>query len=114
VSERAAFPQSLVGFTPSEIAFTSAEFGPESGARLEPDGRPPPTFLESGLASRIDALTYLGYSERFYDVRSPKVIYISRRIHGLCGGVIFKRSDSGRWQTGRLPCQSELQVVKRS
>jgi hypothetical protein len=45
VGERAAFPQSLVGFTPSEIAFTAAEFGPESGARLDPDGRLPPTFL---------------------------------------------------------------------
>src|SRR5271163_3747066 len=49
VGERAAFPESLVGFTPSEIAFTSAEFGPESGARLDPDGRLPPTFLQSGL-----------------------------------------------------------------
>ena len=28
IGERAAFPQSLVGFTPSEIAFTAAEFGP--------------------------------------------------------------------------------------
>ena len=83
IGERAAFPQSLVGFTPSEIAFTAAEFGPESGARLDPDGRLPPTFLQSGLASRINALTYLGYSERFYDVRSPKLIYISPRIRGL-------------------------------
>jgi hypothetical protein len=83
VGERAAFPQSLVGFTPSEIAFTAAEFGPESGARLDPDGRLPPTFLQNGLASRINALTYLGYSERFYDVRSPKLIYISPRIHGF-------------------------------
>src|SRR5216684_782196 len=83
VGERAAFPQSLVGFTPSEIAFTAAEFGPESGARLDPDGRLPPTFLQSGLTSRIDALSYLGYSERFYDVRSPKLIYISPRIRGL-------------------------------
>src|SRR6266849_2059392 len=83
ISERAAFPQSLVGFTPSEIAFTAAEFGPESGARLDPDGRLPPTFLQSGLASRINALTYLGYSERFYDVRSPMLIYISPRIRVL-------------------------------
>jgi len=83
VGERAAFPQSLVGFTPSEIAFTAAEFGPESGARLDPDGRLPPSFLQSSLASRINALTYLGYSERFYDVRSPKLIYISPRIDGF-------------------------------
>jgi hypothetical protein len=89
VGERAAFPQSLVGFTPSEIAFTAAEFGPESGARLDPDGRLPPTFLQSGLASRIDALTYLGYSERFYDFRSPKLIYISPRIHGFYSAVSY-------------------------
>jgi hypothetical protein len=89
VGERAAFPQSLVGFTPSEIAFTAAEFGPESGARLDPDGRLPPTFLQSGLASRINTLTYLGYSERFYDVRSPKLIYISPRIHGFYAAVSY-------------------------
>src|SRR5216683_1446027 len=83
IGERAAFPQSLVGFTPSEIAFTAAEFGPESGARLDPDGRLPPAFLQSGLASRIDALTYLGYSERFYDIKSPKLIYISPRVDGF-------------------------------
>ncbi len=89
VGERAAFPQSLVGFTPSEIAFTAAEFGPESGARLDPDGRLPPAFLQSGLASRIDALTYLGYSERFYDVKSPKLIYISPRVHGFYAAVSY-------------------------
>jgi hypothetical protein len=89
VGERAAFPQSLVGFTPSEIAFTAAEFGPESGARLDPDGLLPPAFLQSGLASRINALTYLGYSERFYDVRSPKLIYISPRIDGFYAAVSY-------------------------
>jgi hypothetical protein len=89
VGERAAFPQSLVGFTPSEIAFTAAEFGPESGARLDPDGRLPPTFLQSDLASRIVALSYLGYSERFYDVRSPKLIYISPRIQGLYAALSY-------------------------
>jgi hypothetical protein len=35
VGDRAGFPQSLIGFTPSEIAFTSAEFGPDSGVRLD-------------------------------------------------------------------------------
>ena len=89
VGERAAFPQSLLGFTPSEIAFTAAEFGPESGARLDPDGRLPPTFFQSGLASRINSLTYLGYAERFYDVRSPKLIYISPRIHGFYAAVSY-------------------------
>jgi hypothetical protein len=89
VGEQDAFPQSLVGFTPSEIAFTAAEFGPESGFRLDPDGRLPPIFLQSGLASRIDALTYPGYAERFYDVRSPKLIYISPRIHGFYAAVLY-------------------------
>jgi hypothetical protein len=89
VGERAAFPQSLVGFTPSEIAFTATEFGPESGLRLDPDGRLPSTFVQSALASRINALTYLGYSERFYDVRSPKLIYISPRINGFYTAVSY-------------------------
>src|SRR6267142_2550820 len=82
VGERAAFPQSLVGFTPSEIAFTAAEFGPESGTRLDPNGRLPTTFLDPAVGGRIDALTYLGYAARFYDDRSPKIIYVSPRFAG--------------------------------
>src|SRR5260370_3591898 len=89
VGERAGFPQSLVGFTPSEIAFTAAEFSPESGARLDPDGRLPPTFLQSGLTSRIDALSYLGYSERFYDGRSPKLNYISPGNRGRYAALSY-------------------------
>jgi hypothetical protein len=45
--------------------------------------------LQSDLESRINALTYLGYSERFYDVRSPKLIYISPRIHGFYAAVSY-------------------------
>jgi len=82
VGARAGFPQSLVGFTPSEIAFTSPAFGPESGARLDPDGRLPTRFLPAGLASRIDALTYLGYAARFYDDRSFKFTYLTPRSKG--------------------------------
>lgn len=82
VGARAGFPQSLVGFTPSEIAFASPAFGPESGARLDPDGRLPTRFLPAGIASRIDALTYLGYAARFYDDRSFKFIYLTPRSKG--------------------------------
>src|SRR5258708_5124065 len=89
IGERAAFPQSLVGFTPSEIAFTAAEFGPESGTRLDPNGQLPPSFLQSGLTGRINALTYLGYSELFYDVRSPKLIYIAPRIRGFYAALSY-------------------------
>jgi hypothetical protein len=58
IGDRAGFPQSLIGFTPSEIAFTSAEFGPDSGVRLDPNGRLPTTFLPHALADRINGLTY--------------------------------------------------------
>jgi hypothetical protein len=88
IGERAGFPQSLVGFTPSEIAFTVAEFGPESGARLDPNGRLPTTFLDPAVAGRIDALTYLGYAARFYDDRSPKIIYVSPRFEGGFYGAL--------------------------
>jgi hypothetical protein len=77
--DRAGFPQSLIGFTPSEIAFTSAEFGPDSGKRLDPSGGLPTLFLPHPLADRIDSLTYLGYAERFYDDRSLKLIYVTPR-----------------------------------
>src|SRR5271155_2300621 len=72
LGDRAGFPQSLIGFTPSEIAYTSAEFGPESGERLDPNGGLPTAFLPHPLADRINDLTYLGYAERFYDNRSLK------------------------------------------
>lgn len=90
IGERAGFPQSLVGFTPSEIAFTTPGFGPESGARLDPNGRLPTSFLPRGLGSRINALTYLGYAARVYGDASPKIIYISPRSKsGFYGAVSY-------------------------
>jgi hypothetical protein len=88
--DRAGFPQSLIGFTPSEIAFTGAEFGPDSGARLDPNGRLPTLFLPHALASRINGLTYLGYAERFYDDRSVKLIYLTpRSVSGFYGAFSY-------------------------
>jgi hypothetical protein len=90
VGNRAGFPQSLIGFTPSEIAFTYSEYGPESGTRLDPDGRLPTALLPASLASRIDALTYLGYAARLYDDRSAKIIYLSPRLkNGLYGALSY-------------------------
>jgi hypothetical protein len=79
IGDRSGFPQSLIGFTPSEIAFTSAEFGPESGERLDPNGGLPTVFLPHPLAGRINDLAYLGYAERFYNDRSLKLIYLTPR-----------------------------------
>ena len=90
VGDRAGFPQSLIGFTPSEIAFTSAEFGPESGKRFDPNGGLPTIFLPHPLADRINSLTYLGYAERFYDDRSLKLIYVTPRSRtGFYGAVSY-------------------------
>jgi hypothetical protein len=90
IGERAGFPQSLVGFTPSEIAFTTPGFGPEAGARLDPNGGLPTSFLPRGLASRIGALTYLGYAARFYNDASPKIIYLTPRSRsGFYGAISF-------------------------
>lgn len=91
--DRAGFPQSLIGFTPSEIAFTSAEFGPDSGQRLDPSGGLPTLFLPHSLADRINALTYLGYAARFYDDRSLKLIYLTPRSRsGFYGAVSYTPS----------------------
>ena len=93
IGDRSGFPQSLIGFTPSEIAFTSAEFGPESGARLDPNGRLPTRFLPHPLADRINDLTYLGYAARFYDDRSFKLIYLTpRSVSGFYGAVSYTPS----------------------
>ena len=93
IGERAGFPQSLVGFTPSEIAFTTPGFGPESGARLDPNGGLPTSFLPRGLASRINSLTYLGYAARFYNDASPKIIYLTPRTRsGFYGAISYTPS----------------------
>jgi hypothetical protein len=93
LGERAGFPQSLVGFTPSEIAFTTPGFGPESGARLDPNGGLPTSFLPRGLASRINSLTYLGYAARFYNDSSPKIIYLTPRTRsGFYGAISYTPS----------------------
>ena len=90
VGYRAGFPQSLNGFTPSEIAFTSAEYGPESGRRLDPDGRLPTAFLGVPVQGQIDRLSYLGYAARFYGDRSAKIIYLSPRLrNGVYGAISF-------------------------
>lgn len=89
IGERAGFPQTLLGYATSEIAFTQAEFGPESGRRLDPSGRLPTAFLSGDLARRLDAVAYLGYAIRFYDNRSPKLIYVSPRFKGLYGAVSY-------------------------
>ncbi|OQW70943.1 MAG: hypothetical protein BVN33_17095 [Proteobacteria bacterium ST_bin13] len=113
LGERAGFPQSLVGFTPSEIAFTTPGFGPESGARLDPNGGLPTSFLPRGLGSRIDALTYLGYAARFYGDSSPKIIYLTPRTRsGFYGAVSYTPStvrpagftvaDDGRFHDGNV------------
>ena len=93
VGDRAGFPQSLVGFTPSEIAFTSAEFGPDSGERLDPSGGLATLFLPHPLADRINSLSYLGYAERFYNDRSLKLIYVTPRSRtGLYGAASYTPS----------------------
>jgi hypothetical protein len=113
IGERAGFPQSLVGFTPSEIAFATPGSGPESGARLDPNGGLPTSFLPGGLASRINALTYLGYAARFYNDASPKIIYLTPRSRsGFYGAVSYTPStvrpsgftlaDGGRGRSGDL------------
>ena len=88
IGARAGFPQSLIGYAPSEIAFTAAEFGPDSGLRLDPNGQLPVRFLPGATAARLDALTYLGYSQRWYGDESPKFIYLTPRVQlGYSGGI---------------------------
>jgi hypothetical protein len=90
VGNRAGFPQSLIGFTPSEIAFTLSEYGPDSGTRLDPDGRLPTALIAPDLAAQINAISYLGYAARFYNDRSAKIIYLSPRFkNGLYGAFSY-------------------------
>jgi hypothetical protein len=89
IGERAGFPQTLLGYAPAEIAFANSEYGPESGARLSPNGRLATAFLPPALASRVDAIGYLGYAARYYESAAPKVIYVSPRKRGFYAALSY-------------------------
>lgn len=89
IGERMGLPDVLTGYAPNNFTFTSAEFGPASGASLDPAGRLQTAFLETGLAAQIDALTTLGVTAGQFADQSPKILYVSPKRGGWLAGLSF-------------------------
>jgi hypothetical protein len=89
VGKRMGLPDVLTGYAPNNFTFTSAEFGPASGASLDPGGGLQTAFLDHALAAQINALTALGFVASLSDDQSAKVLYVSPKSHGFLGGFSF-------------------------
>ena len=89
LGKRRGLPDVLAGYAPNGFTFTSAEFGLASGPGLDPGGSLPTLFLPSGVASRINSVSSLGFSATFATDRSTKLIYVSPRARGFEGGVSY-------------------------
>jgi len=103
LGHRQGLPDVLIGYPPNSFTFTGAEYGPATGPGLDPDGRLPTSRLDAGLASQIDALSYLGFAAALYLDQSRKVIYVSPRKRGFLAGLSFAPDVDDRYGPyGRL------------
>jgi hypothetical protein len=86
---RGGLPDVLVGYAPNPFQFVSAEFGPSSGASLDPNGGLQTRFLSRPLGRQIDDLSILGVSPSTFGDQSPKLIYVSPKLDGYLLGVSY-------------------------
>ncbi len=89
VGRRRGLPDNLIGYAPNTYAFTSAEFGVNSGRTLDPGGTLTTRFLPPALASRIDAVSENGANSAFFNDASPKVLYVSPKVLGTQLGLSY-------------------------
>jgi len=90
VGERQGLPDVLTGFAPNNYTFTSSEYGPATGANLNPAGRLQTSFLDSSLADQINKLSPLGFVASLASDRSFKIIYAAPRTkNGFTTGISF-------------------------
>lgn len=89
IGRRRGLPDNLIGYAPNTYAFTSAEFGVNSGRTLDPSGTLVTSFLPAALASRIDAVSENGAYSAFFNDDSPKLVYVSPKRLGTQLGLSF-------------------------
>ena len=89
------------------VQFVSAEFGPASGASLDPDGGLQTALLEPAVGAQINRLSSLGVTASMFFDESPKVIYVAPKARGFLAGISFSPNaddDTGNYdelvQTG--------------
>ncbi|HEX2580941.1 MAG TPA: porin [Dongiaceae bacterium] len=94
---RSGLPDALYGYTPNSYTFVSADYGPDSGYALDPNGQLPTRFLNRRTRREIDAISYLGLGAALSTDESPKITYTSPRFHGLqFGASIAPDADDTR------------------
>jgi hypothetical protein len=91
IGERMGLPDVLTGYAPNNFQFTSAEFGPASGASLDPGGGLQTGFLRGALAEQVVPLAALGATAALFDDRSAKILYVSPKTHGWLLGASYAR-----------------------
>lgn len=89
LGRRRGLPDSLIGYAPNTYAFTSAEFGVTSGRTLDPGANLATSFLQQGIAQRINAVSGNGANAAFFGDTSPKVLYVSPKVLGTQLGLSF-------------------------
>ena len=89
LGRRRGLPDVLTGYAPNNYQFVSAEFGPASGASLDPDGGLQTAFIGSTAARAIGALVGSGITSAFFFDESTKLIYVSPKVNGFLGGVSY-------------------------
>jgi predicted porin len=89
LGRRRGLPDSLIGYAPNTYAFTSAEFGVTSGRTLDPGANLATSFLQQGIAQRINAVSENGANAAFFGDTSPKILYVSPKVLGTQLGLSF-------------------------
>lgn len=89
IGRRRGLPDSLIGYAPNTYAFTSAEFGVTSGRTLDPGATLATTFLQRGIAQRINTVSENGANGAFFGDTSPKILYVSPKVLGSQLGLSY-------------------------
>ena len=87
--DRQGLPDVLTGYAPNSFTFTSADFGPASGASLDPGGGLQPAFLSTAASAVVRELGALGFAATLFDDRSTKALYVAPKIRGWLAGVSY-------------------------
>lgn len=108
IGRRRGLPDSLIGYAPNTYAFTSAEFGVTSGRTLDPGANLATSFLQQGIAQRINAISENGANGAFFGDTSPKILYVSPKVLGSQLGLSF----SPKLENGNRPANPYKELLQ--
>jgi hypothetical protein len=101
IGRRQGLPDVLSGYAPNNFTFTSAEFGPASGASLDPGGGLVSRMLPTGARADFDELAGLGFAATLSEDRAARALYVSPKRKGFLAGLaVAPQAEDHRF--GRL------------